>query len=169
MSWSYYQLHKKSKYDIFFSLFLSWKIPESLREPDPGQQEEKLQDSTQPPSKEQKEVPEEPGPSKLLPRKRSGANRPAVVKFKRKTQAFTRLYSNEMYDKDDTPLLGMFPTSRSLTVEEVQTQINSLLVTIAQVGWIYFGYLCTITSTHTFNHVHRLVKGLLILTFDFRY
>ena len=166
MSWSYYQLHKKSKYDIFFSLFLSWKIPESLREPDPGQQEEKLQDSTQPPSKEQKEVPEEPGPSKLLPRKRPGANRPAVVKFKRKTQAFTRLYSNEMYDKDDAPLLGMFPTSRSLTVEEVQTQINSLLVTIAQVGWIYFGYLCTITSTHTFNYVHGLVKGLLILTFD---
>lgn len=144
MSWSHYQLHKKSKYDVI-SLFLSWKIPESLREPDPGQQEEKLQDSTQPSSKEQKEVPEEPGPSKLLPRKRPGANRPAVVKFKRKTQAFTRLYSNEMYDKDDAPLLGMFPTSRSLTIEEVQAQINSLLVTIAQVRrvdifWVFVYY-----------------------------
>lgn len=137
--------HVPCKYDDVFSLFLSWKIPESLREPDPGQQEEKLQDSTQPPSKEQKEVPEEPGPSKLLPRKRPGANRPAVVKFKRKTQAFTRLYSNEMYDKDDAPLLGMFPTSRSLTIEEVQAQINSLLVTIAQVRrvekfWVFVYY-----------------------------
>ena len=38
-----------------------------------------------------------------------------------------------MYERDDAPLLGMFPTSRSLSIEEVQTQINSLLETITQV------------------------------------
>ena len=70
--------------------------------------------------------------SKLLPRKRSSMSRPTLGKMKRKQQ-FTRLYSNEMYDRDEAPLLGMLPTSRSLTVEEVQQQINSILDSIAQV------------------------------------
>lgn len=95
--------------------------------------EEKPKPAPSSKEKGQREGSGEPAPSKLLPRKRPGANRPAGIKFKRKTQAYTRMYSNEMYERDDAPLLGMFPTSRSLSIEEVQTQINSLLETITQV------------------------------------
>lgn len=72
--------------------------------------------------------------SKLqLPRKRSGMGRQPQSKTKRKPTPFTRVYANEMYEQHEAPLLGMLPTSRSLSPDEVQSQINSIMDSVSLV------------------------------------
>lgn len=85
---------------------------------------------------------------KVLSRKRHGASRPILVSMKRKPQ-FTRMYSNDVYEADETPFLGMLVSTPSLSVGEVQAAIDSQLDSIVQVGDVHRGI--GIIGTHEYR------------------
>ena len=94
--------------------------------------------STSPSASSSKETISKSSPSptersgSLLPQKRL-AEKVFGYSSKRKPPPFSRIYTTDWYNQDDAPLLGMLPTSRSLTTDEIQLQINSLLDSVCQV------------------------------------